>query len=169
MNPLDSFTLPMIGHVAWGTKQGYGSFVTIEFGEPELKIHEWHSDERGLRREAYVQGQWHIWIYCCEWRVFVDDQAIAWSEDGREDIARATANLDGQKLSKIAVFPSAGRSRFEFDLGGIVETWPVGDDPTTEQWYIYGPDSVFAYRADGQYSLQPADTPREMTRWQSLT
>lgn len=87
MNALDSFTLPMIDHPAWGAKQGYGSFLTIEFGEPELKIHEWHSEKRGFQRQAYVQGQWHIWIYCCEWHLSVGDQQIAWSEDGRENIA----------------------------------------------------------------------------------
>lgn len=81
----------------------------------------------------------------------------------------ATANLNGQKLTKISMFPSTGRSKFEFDLGGLFETWPVGDDRTTKQWIIYGPDAVFTYRADGQYSLQLADTPPEMTRWQPLT
>lgn len=169
MMALDSFTLSMIGQPAWGAKQGYGSFLTFEFGDPELKIQEWRSEQRGFRRQAYVQGRWHIWIYCCEWRVSVDSQPIAWSEDSRDDILRATANLDGQKLTKISVSPSAGRSKFEFDLGGLLETWPVGDDPTTEQWFIYGPDAVFAYRADGQCSLQPADTPPEMKRWQPLT
>lgn len=159
----------MIGHPAWGAKQGYGSFLTIEFGEPELKIKEWHSERRGLQRQAYVEGQWHIWIYCCEWRVSADSQPIAWSEDARDVIARATAILDGQKLTKISVSTSVGRSQFEFDLGGLLETWPVGDDPATEQWFIYGPDAVFGYRADGQFSLRPADTPREMEPWQPLT
>jgi hypothetical protein len=169
MMALDDFTLPMIGHPAWGARQGYGSFLTFEFGDPKLTVQEWRSEQQGFRRQAHVQGRWHIWIYCCEWRVLIDGQPIAWSEDSRDDIFRATANLDGQKLTNISVFPAAGRSRFEFDLGGALETWAVGDDPTTEQWFIYGPDAVFAFRADGQYSLHPADTPPDMKRWKPLT
>jgi len=168
MSPLDSFASPIIGHPAWGAKQGYGSFLTIEFGEPALRVKEYNSERRGFRRQAYVEGQWHFWIYCCEWRFSASGQPIAWSEDGRDDIARATSILDGQKLTKILVSPADGRSRFEFDLGGLLETWPVGDDPTTEQWYIYGPEAVFAYRADGHYNLESSDTPPDRTPWQPL-
>ena len=78
---------------------------------------------------------------------------------------RAAANVDGQNISSIFVEPLSGESRFEFDLGGLIETWPYGDDPTEEQWYIYGPEEVFAYRADGLYCKQPGDTPCENEIW----
>lgn len=162
---LDEFVAPFIGQPVWGAKQGYGSFLSLEFGAPELIVKEWQSEERGKRRQAYVRGCWHIWIYCCEWRFSMQSQQIAWSEDCREDIARATGMIDGQNLIRVCTDPASGTSRFEFDLGGLLETWPVGDDPTEEQWFIYGPDEVFGYRADGLFSKQPADTPLDDERW----
>lgn len=72
-------------------------------------------------------------------------------------------------LIDVSLDPVAGKSRFRFDLGGQLDTWPTGDDLTEVQWLIYGPQSVFRYRADGRYSEQPGDTPREDERWHGLT
>ena len=162
---LRDFITPFLGQPVWGAKQGYGSFLNLEFCAPELIVKEWQSSSKGLRRQAYVQGRWHVWIYCCEWRIIVHGEEVAWSEDARDDIARAIGMLDGQNLKEVSLDPEAGRSRFTFDLGGQLETWPTGDDPTEEQWFIYGPENVFGYRADGSYSEQPADTPRDSERW----
>lgn len=165
-SPLNRFIAPFIDQPVWGTRQGHGSFLDLNFGTPELIVRERQSKKAGKQRDAFVQGQWHVWIYCCHWHVSVDGDQIAWSEDERQTIARATGMLDGQKLTAIEVDPSAGTSRFVFDLGGLLETRPYGDDPTEEQWYIFGRDEIFAYRADGCWSRQPPDTPREAERWQ---
>lgn len=165
---LDKFVKPFIGDPAWGAKQGYGSFLTFEFGNPELKIEERHSETSGLRRNAYVSGKWHVWIYCCAWRFSSHGDEISWSEDANDQIARATAMLNGQKLVSVSVDPAQGRSRFIFDLGGLLETWPTGDDLTEKQWLIYGPDNVFTYRADGQYSLQAAEAAADPEQWLSI-
>lgn len=73
--------------------------------------------------------------------------------------------LNGQKLNGVSLDPAAGKSRFTFDLGGQLETWPTGDDPTEEQWFVYGPKNVFGYRANGSYHEGPVGTPREEERW----
>ncbi|MET3712538.1 hypothetical protein ABIC65_003256 [Sphingomonas trueperi] len=159
---------PLIGQPVWGAKQGYGSFLDLEFDAPKLIVKEWQSGSDGLRRQAYVRGRWHIWIYCCAWRFTAHGEPVAWSEDIRDMIARATAMLDGQKLSGLSLDPQAGTSRFTFDLGAQLETWPADDDPTVEQWYIYGPESVFAYRADGRCSLGSGDTPPKAVEWFEL-
>ena len=164
-SPLTAFVAPIVGLPAWGAKQGYGSFLSFEFGPPELVVKEQLSESRGRWRQAYVLGRWRVWIYCCEWRFSAHQEQIAWSEDTREDIERAAAVLNGQILRRVRIEPETGKSRFEFDLGGVLETWPVGDDPNEEQWFIYAPEEVFGYRADGCYSKQPADTPRSEERW----
>jgi hypothetical protein len=165
---LDQFVRPMIGLPAWGAKQGHGSFLTFEFGEPKLEVHERQSKEKGLRRSAYVRGQWHLWIYCCHWRAVQDGEQLAWSEDGVEAIRRAAATLDGQKLLAVDVDPDKGRSTFTFDLGGLLETWPDGDDPTDEQWMILTDKESFAYRADGFYQHGPSNSSSDSTRWLPL-
>ena len=161
---LRDFIVPFLGQPTWDAKQGHGSFLTFEFCAPELIVEEWQSNSKRLRRQAYVQGRWHVWIYCCAWRFTAHGEQIAWSEDARDDIARATGILDGQKLIEVSLDLEAGKSRFTFDLGGQLETWPTGDDLTEEQWLIYGPQNVFVYYADGRYSEQPGDTPRNSER-----
>jgi hypothetical protein len=167
-NPLDDFIRPMIGLPAWGVKKGYGSFVTFEFGEPKLHVHERRLESGRLRRYAFVEGRWHVWIYCCHWRIFQDGEALAWSEDADDLIGRAAAELDGQALVRVEADPETGRSSFTFDLGGVMKTWPYGDDPTLEQWMISDDSEQFAFRADGHFSQEPDNTPVGQEHWRPL-
>lgn len=148
----------MLGLSAWGVKQGHGSFLTFEFGEPKLGVTECKSEEIGLRMSAHVHGDRHLWIYCCYWRALQDGSQVTWSENADELIERAAARLNGQKLTSVEVDPDKGRSTFTFDLGGSLETWPSGGDSTDEQWFIHGKSEVLAYGADGLYFLGPGDT-----------
>ena len=166
--PLDTFIGPVLDRPAWGVRQGHGSFLTFEFGEPKLEVTERHSPEKGLRRLAYVHGEWHLWIYCCHWRVLERGEQLAWSDDNQTLIGRATAMLNGQKLLSVSVAPNEGRSTFTFDLGGSVETWPYGGDATEEQWMILTEAEAFTYRADGTYSQGPSTTPPDDERWLPL-
>jgi hypothetical protein len=168
LSPLDDFVGPMLGLPAWGVKQGYGSFLTFEFGQPKLVVVERKSGERHARRSVYIQGQWHLWIYCCHWRAFQDDAQLACSDDANEQIGRAAAILSGQKLTAIRVDPAQGRCTFELDLGGLLETWPYGDDSSDEQWTILTDTEAFGYRADGFYHRDPIDTKPNKERWLPL-
>jgi hypothetical protein len=159
--PLETFVKPMLGLPAWGVKQGHASFLTFEFGAPKLAVNEWRSADNGLRRSAHVRGQWHLWIYCCNWRAVQDGTQVAWSADAEQIIGRATATLNGQKLLDVSASPEDGRSTFSFDLGGILETWPHGVDPTDEQWILLTEVEAFAYRADGTYACSPSNSRLE--------
>jgi hypothetical protein len=158
----------MLNLPAWGVQQGYGSFLTFEFGEPKLEVRERVSPEKGMRRSAHVHGQWHLWIYCCHWRVLQHGTQLAWSEDANEVIGRATATLNGQKLLGVSIASDNERCTFAFDLGRLLETWPYGDDPTDEQWIVLTDAEAFAYRADGTYACGPSDTPADLQCWLSL-
>lgn len=83
-------------------------------------------------------------------------------------MGRAATQMNGQKLLAVTVEPAQGRSTFTFELGGSLETWPYGDDPTDEQWTILTEAEAFTYRADGFYKLEPSDTPPEEERWLPL-
>ena len=167
-SPVDAFVGPILGLPAWDVKQGHGSFLTFEFGQPKLEVRERQSGDGRLSRSAFVHGEWHLWIYCCHWRLLQDGSQLGWSEDAEEVIGRAAASLNGQKLLAVNVVPAEGRSTFTFDLGSSLETWPYEDDPTTEQWFIRGSTDVFGYRADGLYSQQPGDTSPDQKRWLPL-
>jgi hypothetical protein len=66
------------------------------------------------------------------------------------------------------VEPSIGRSTFQFDLGGVLETWPYGDDAEEEQWNIMTDDHVFSLNAANAYDLAPNDTPLSDRNWKPL-
>jgi len=164
--PLAGFIQPILGLTSWGVKQGYGSFLTFEFGQPKLEIRE-HTSKR--RRSAYVQGDWHLWIYCCHWRILQDGEQIAWSEDAPAQILQGTDLLNGQNWLELDVLPQQGRSTFSFDLGGLLETWPYGSDQSDEQWKIYSNTEVFTYNASGSYAREPVETRPEEVSWLPLS
>ncbi|MCV9939714.1 hypothetical protein OIU35_25460 [Boseaceae bacterium BT-24-1] len=115
------------------------------------------------------RGEWHLWIYCCNWRCLANGVEIAHSDSADADIAAAAAELDGQRLLAVNVEPLQGRSTFTFDLGGQLETSPY-DDGEDEQWLVYRESGdVFAYRADGHYSWGPSDKRPEDEVWLPLT
>jgi hypothetical protein len=168
--------LPLYGLPCWNVRPGYGSFLTIEFGEPHLKIREPHraSQEASpqvqrlfARRKVVVRGAWHLWIYCCQWQVCTGKRRIGHSAletSSRRPIQCAARELDGQQLVHVELEPGRGSSRFSFDLGSWLETTPY--DAQSEQWLLYEPSGmVLTYRADGCYCYQPGDTPPDQKLW----
>ena len=178
MSIIDDIFQPIYGKPCWQVEQGYASFLTFEFGEPYLEITEPREPskeaseklrKRWARRNVFVHGQWHLWIYISDWRLFHQGQELAHSESTRKVIRKALLELDGQKLTSVTVNKSYG-SIFEFDLGGRLEVLPMDEfEKTAELWLLYEPSGdVFTLRADGKYSHMPGDTPPEEEKWRSL-
>lgn len=179
MNPIEKIFQPLYGLPCWNAKSGYGGFLTMEFGEPHLEIHEPRVARPGVsekvrrmlaRRRVFVHGEWHLWIYCCEWHVYTGDTLVGDSDlqgSTKERIDLAATELNGQKLTRVTVDPHRGSSTFYFDLGSRLETWPY--EPDTKQWYLYQPDgNVLTYRSDGRYEQSPEDVPPGQEIWKPL-
>lgn len=168
------------GHPAWSVKHGHGSFLTLEFGQPELRIREPQlvtlpdASERVrkylARRDVTVTGRWHLWIYCCNWSLVLNGKEAAHSESPDDDIALATQQLDGQKLLSVSWGEAPGSWVFTFDLGGELKTWPYGVDPSYEQWFLCerASGNVLSVREDGLCSYHPEHTPRGDEKWTPL-
>jgi hypothetical protein len=166
------------GKPCWNVRRGYGHFLTLEFGEPHLEIREPSQVTKSVsprvrklfaRRRVTVHGQWHLWIYCCDWELLIDGKLIA---DNRSStprkIDRALADLDGQALTGVSVSPKNARSVFEFDLGGSLVTRRF--DRTGEQWMLFEPSGhVLTVRADGHCSHQPGTIAPDRVRWQPIS
>jgi hypothetical protein len=148
------------GIPCWNVKQGWGSFLTFEFGNPSLDIGQVRSlkpsdPKSPLRRLVTVRGEWHLWIYCCGWRINQDQEVLAEWESKKEEIAAACQALHGQAISDFQFCPSKGTSRFVFDLGGLLQTGPYEED-LREQWMLFCPDgNVLTYRSDGAFAFGP--------------
>jgi hypothetical protein len=149
----------LYGKPCWGVKQGVGSCLTFEFGSPHLEITEPKSvgmnfspkvREILARRRIYVHGQWHLWIYFCDWAISSKGRRIASSNSRDDTIKKGTSVLDGQKLVRFSVIPRGNRSVFEFDLGGTLVTRPC--NRRGEQWLLFCPArKVLTMRADKCY------------------
>lgn len=167
-DPIQSAFAPLIGLPAWGAMKGHGSFVTLEFGDPHLSVSGPCVASPGASPKAQrvlagrvvrPHGAWHLWIYCCHWRLIVKGEQTAWSEDPDAVLIKAVQEIDGQKLVSVEVNRSEGTSCFQFDLGARLETWPYGDGDNGEQWTLYAPDKqVLSYYADGHHAWEPSDT-----------
>jgi hypothetical protein len=157
---------PIRGIPCWNVRQGHGSFLTLEFGSPKLKIGEVRlrsSDDPYAygRRFISLHGDSHLWIYCCGWRIAQDGNVLACNESTKESIATACRALEGQAFSEFSFRPEPGSSRFMFDLGGKISTGPY-DDELLEQWMLYCADgNVLTYRSDGLFSHGPGNTSKE--------
>jgi hypothetical protein len=167
------------GHPAWSAKKGYGSFLTLEFGQPALQIREPRlaspdasEQVRELlgRRQVTVTGSWHLMIYCCNWSIALSGKEVAHSESPADDITFAAQRLDGQKILSVAPGTTPGSWVFAFDLGGELKTWPYGESPSDEQWLLYERDSgdVLSVRADGLCSYGAGSRPSEDEYWERI-
>jgi hypothetical protein len=152
----------------WSVEQGYGSFLTFEFGQPHLEVREplLENAKKHLRyRAVKVHGEWHLWIYCCSWEIYLNSRLIAHSESPRRKIRNALKYINGQKIIKVEIDCETADTVFYFDLGGVLRTEHYNDD-IYEQWMLYEPQgNVLSVRNDGMYCYQPGNTPVEQKVW----
>jgi hypothetical protein len=179
MSIIDDIFTPVYGKPCWNLEQGYGSYLTLEIGQPYLKIREPRQSgvqasegvrTRAARRSVHVHGEWHLWIYICDWRIFSRGQLLATSESTRRVIKQAINVLDGQALIQVSVEESL-MTVFEFDLGGRLEVIPniveYGSD--ADLWLFFEPSGdVFVLRSDGQYCHMPGNTAPDTQMYQPL-
>lgn len=175
MNQINRSFEPLYGKPCWGVQRGYGSFLTMEFGRPHLQTREpqvalTHLSRRVraslARRLAIVHGDWHLWIYCCDWVVRHGAKVIGDSSSARR-IDRAVVFLNGQKLSSVGFRGQGASTLFRFDLGGELETNPF--DRKSEQWLLYEPSGmVLVLRADRRLSYANGQTRPDAERWRKL-
>lgn len=118
------------------------------------------------RRHVYLQGQWHLWIYCCLWAVR-DGARLAGDSSSPRSATRAAAFLDGQQLVSVSIGPRGVRTAFEFDLGGRLLTAPY--DRSREQWLLYEPSGkVLVLRADRTLSHTPGSRREAPSDWRKF-
>jgi len=172
---------PAVGKPCWLVEHGYGSFVTMEFGEPQVEIgrtillpvHIEGVPERSPRRLASVRGDWHLWIYCCDWSLTLNGIQLAHNESDDITMNRALGMLNGQILTAVEIEPGSGTT-FSFDLGCSFRTCPAppGSYCTepVEQWKWYTrPGPVLLMRGDGTCTVWSPHMKAGDNQWLPVT
>ena len=180
MHPVSEALRPVLGRASWLVRHGHGSFVTMEFGQPHVDVGKplmlpvdiAGAPARTLRRLASVHGQWHLWIYCCEWSLQLENAELAHSESDDTTMNRALAVLNGQELQTADIEAADGRTTFTFDLGCSLLTYPAPPgtyDSLAEQWKLLsrsrGALTVLSIREDGKYSITDGNGKPGDQRW----
>ena len=159
------------GIPCWLVEQGYGSFITFEFGQPQQIIREPMSNKKSRAlnyRQVSIQGQWHLWIYMCNWEIYLEDKLAAHSESSRSRISKALSYISGQKMVKVEIDNTNGNTVFYFDLGGLLKTKSYGEKED-EQWLFFdNKNYVLTIRSDGKYSYQNTKESNEHEEWKKL-
>jgi hypothetical protein len=181
MHPIADLMRPALGKPCWLVQHGHGSFVTMEFGQPHVKVSRpallpvfiEGVPKRSPRRLASVHGDWHLWIYCCQWSLTLDGIQLAHEESDDITMNRALGVLSGQALTGMEIEPDS-RTMFSFDLGCSLRTYPAppgsyGTEPA-EQWSWHPwPGPVIAVRDDGTYAASSLHAMPDEDQWLPIT
>jgi hypothetical protein len=119
---------PLIGRKVWGASIGWGSFATLEFGRRRLSHHHYH-------------GEWHLWLYQCDWQLYSRGRLLADSESKKRLMQLAIDNLNGEALTQVDLDPQKMATEFTFgqDLRLICKAYSDAVDDE-ECWMLFLPD-----------------------------
>jgi hypothetical protein len=163
------------GRPCWGVENCVGSDIVFEFGDPHLVIREPSAArpkasrrvrELFARRGVTVQGQWHLWIWMCNWEIFHKGKRLG-SDRARSNLQPIVHSLDGQKLIRFSFPPRGNECVFDFDLGGVLITHPWG--PDDDQWMLYEPSGfVLTFRGNNRFSHHRSNQPWDAGPWKPI-
>jgi len=132
---------PLPGQAAWNVKLGIGSFLTMEFGK-SISISA--EDKR---------GEWYLWIYCAGWYLENPNGVFIGSEDSRDIIRKEIQVLEGRKLEDILISAVAFETKFVFNDGIILHTFPLSFFDDCESWKLFTPEKkVLLINPNGEWS-----------------
>jgi hypothetical protein len=115
---------PLQGLKPWNVKLGIGTFITLDFGEPQEKY-------------GHIYGEWYLWVYGCFWRLETHETTLATAEDSRETMETQIKHMENRTLIGISVSATLDTT-LEFEDGLFLKLLPDTeflDDP--EYWGLW--------------------------------
>ena len=158
---------PLYGKPCWGMDYDRTVNLSFSFGDPVMTIRgpiqskakSRKVRESFARRLVTVKGKWWLWVFIAKWKLSFEGKRAVTNLSSYQKIQRAIAKLDGQILTNAEINPKTGKTRFEFDLGGVLEVRRWGRKSDDDLWMLYKPNGhVLTIRGDGEYSHQPGNT-----------
>jgi hypothetical protein len=122
---------PVIGSRPWRVKLGVGSFLSFEFGSK-------------IKTDGHVHGQWHLWIYQSNWRLFHGNRELIDSDTDRKRISICVRRLEGQELSAVDFDANTQETTFLLDGFRLVVSpadYLKDADDRDHYWMLFMPDN----------------------------
>jgi hypothetical protein len=116
---------PVIGKKAWEVSLGYGSFITMNFGN-KTELNDGH-------------GEWYLWIYCCSWQLENTGKILATSDDLRTELKLIVQCMENQTLNSVEIVSHNWETTFNFSDNITLRTSSF-EDEEYEHWRLYAPD-----------------------------
>jgi hypothetical protein len=116
-------------------KQGYGSFLTMGFGN-DIQ----YELARRKEKKIKVRPEWYLWICMCSWTLETADELLATSDDDSAIIEAALKLLENKKLLKVEVLNDTYNMKFEFEEGIILSLFSDNTEDDNVQWRLFTPD-----------------------------
>ncbi|MDE3045720.1 MAG: hypothetical protein KGJ02_03655 [Verrucomicrobiota bacterium] len=133
-------------------KQGYGSFITMDFGKDIAKP---LKTRTGVKIQYF--GEWHLWIYMCAWRIDKDKKPLAGCEDSKEKIEVSLSELASRKLKKVEILNNSFDAKLVFgeDMELYLFSFYTQDK---EQWMLFTPENkTFTAGPGSEWSYHDSD------------
>lgn len=169
-NAIDKSFKQLYGKLCWGVFYDRNTNLHLNFGPPFLTIREpFQSKSKSpsvrelfARRLVSVNGKWRLWVFVATWEISFDGKRAASNLSKYRKIKKATAKLNGQKLTKVEIDAETGTTKFEFDLGGILEVRRWKKKSKDDLWILYKPNGyTLVVKGNGRYSHQHDNSPDE--------
>ncbi|MBV9976343.1 MAG: hypothetical protein JO105_13225 [Hyphomicrobiales bacterium] len=178
VNLLADAISPVKGAVTWHSRRGINNSLTFEFGKPRLEIREpgcsrritsARARRRLERRLVFIHGDWHLWLFECEWELFCDGKLVATDRSQPSVISKRIKLVDGQQFLDIEIAVENFGSEITFDMGAKIRTRPTtGND--ADQWMLYTPtQGVLTYKGDGSIEIKKTMSQKGQGRWRKST
>jgi hypothetical protein len=131
---------PVLGVRPWRVKLGVGTFLTFDFGSR-------------IKTPGHVRGQWHLWIYLSNWKLFHCDRLLVDSNADRRPMTVATRRLEGEALSDVDFDSRAKETILTFNDFRLVVSpadYLRDSDDRDDYWIFFMPnDEVLAAGPSG--------------------
>ncbi len=75
---LENFLSEVSVHKIWNSQKGHGSALCLDMGSKNLK--------KGPKGIEYVEGDICLWVYCCDWKIKLENKTLCHSESMDEQI-----------------------------------------------------------------------------------
>jgi hypothetical protein len=124
LDDVDEMLNRLIGHFVWSARGGFGTFLTMQFGEPHRLIRgpgQASQDSSAAvrrildRRLITIKGDLSLFIQNSRWTISAGEKAVDWKSDRALIDEMLIFQLDGQKVVSAVRRPD--ETVLEFDLG----------------------------------------------------